>query len=127
MAALGEISSFRGEPALRLTRQEIATLSEPFQNALMGRFSYSRPSMEIIRRFITSLGLKGDCAVGLLDPKHVLLRPTLEEDYARLFARRIWYVRSSPMSISKWSLEFKANQELAAAPVWVALPDLPLP
>ena len=120
--ALGEVSTFRGEPALRLTKQDIAKLAEPFQNALVGRFAFTRPSMELIRKFITSLGLKGECAVGLLDQKHVLLRPALEEDYTRLFARRVWYVRSSPMSISKWSLEFKANQELAIALVWVAFP-----
>ena len=83
--------------------------------------------MELIRHFIPSLGLTAECAVGLLDQNHVLLRPSLEEDYTRLFARRVWYVRSSPMSISKWSLEFKANQELAIAPVWVAFPELPLP
>ncbi|XP_027169589.1 uncharacterized protein LOC113769330 [Coffea eugenioides] len=126
-AALGEVSSFRGEPTLRLSRQEIEQLSAPFKNALVGRFSYTRPAMDVIRKFLTSLGLKGDCAAGLLDSRHVLIRPALEEDYVYLFARRIWYVCSSPMAISKWSMDFKANQELAVAPVWVAFPDLPLP
>ena len=125
--ALGEVSSFRGEPALRLSRHDIETLSQPFQNALVGRFPFSRPTMEIIRKFITSIGLKGECAVGLLDSKHVLIRPSLEEDYTRLFARRLWYVQNSPMSLSKWSLEFKADHELAIAPVWVSFPELPIP
>nr|XP_027120477.1 uncharacterized protein LOC113737442 [Coffea arabica] len=91
--ALGEVSTFRGEPALRISRREIEQLSVPFQNSL----------------------------------KHVLIRPVLEEDYTRLFARRIWYVSSSPMSISKWSLEFKADQELSIAPIWVCFPELPIP
>ena len=51
----------------------------------------------------------------------------LEEDYIRLFARRIWYVSNSPMSISKSSLEFKADQELSITPIWVCFPELPIP
>ena len=65
--ALGEVSTFRGEPALRISRREIEQLSEPFQNSLVGRFSFNRPPMEVIRKFFLSLGLRGDCKVGLLD------------------------------------------------------------
>ena len=107
--ALGEGSTFRREPALRISRREIEQLSVPFQNSLVGRFSFSIPPMEVIRKFFLSLDLRGDYKVGLLDQKYVLIHSVLEENYTRLFARRIWYVSSSPMSISKWSLEFKAD------------------
>ena len=86
---IGEISRHRGEPALRLLRQDMINLAAPFRNALVGRFAASRPSMEAIRKFFVSLGLKSDCAVGLLDQRHILIRPTAEEDYTRLFLRRI--------------------------------------
>ncbi|XP_071928061.1 uncharacterized protein [Coffea arabica] len=49
----------------------------------LSRFALKLPSMEVIRRFFVTLGLKGSCSVGLLDSKHVLLQPEVEEDYTR--------------------------------------------
>ena len=56
---LGVVSTFRGEPSLRISRQEIESLAAPFHQALVGRFSAGRPSMEAIRKFFVTLGLKG--------------------------------------------------------------------
>ena len=109
----GQVSSYRGEPALRIAKSDILQLARPFQQALVGRFSYSHPPMETIRRFFLSLGLKGDCA----DANHILIRPSVEEDYTRLFVCRTWFIRSSPMTISKWSRAFQANTEISFAPV----------
>ncbi|XP_071916245.1 uncharacterized protein [Coffea arabica] len=78
---LGCCSSHRGEPALRLSQSDLHLLSTPFKNALVGRFPFRRPPMEVIRGFFVSLGLKGACEVGLLDLNHVLIRPSTEEDY----------------------------------------------
>jgi len=125
--SLGKISTFKGEPALLISRQELQLLSEPYKNALVGKFSMGRPSMEVLRQFIVSLGLKGDCPVGLLDDKHVLLRPMLEEDFTRLWFRHTWYIQSKPMTISKWTIDFRPNQESSLAPVWVSFPELPIP
>ncbi|XP_071933805.1 uncharacterized protein [Coffea arabica] len=124
---LGSLGSHRGEPALIISRQELTALAVPFRNALIGRFALRRPPMESIRKFFVSLGLKGEVSVGLLDAKHVLIRPSLEEDYSRLFIRRMWFFQNSPMAISKWSMDFKADQDYSIAPVWVTLPGLPLP
>ena len=51
--ALGVVSTFRGEPALRVSHQGISFLSEPFRNALVGRFAFSGPPMELIRKFLS--------------------------------------------------------------------------
>lgn len=83
--------------------------------------------MEVLRQFIVSLGLFSDCPVGLLDDKHVLLRPMLEEDFTRLWFRHTWYIQSKPMTISKWTISFRPNQESSLAPVWVSFPELPIP
>ena len=72
-------------------------LEEPFHNALVGRFAFRRPLMDVIRKFINSLGLKGECLVGSLDANHELIRPALEEDYMGLFLRRTWFIQNSPM------------------------------
>ena len=51
----------------------------------------------------------------------------MDEDFARIFFRRTWFVQSSSMMISKWMMDFMINQESSIAPVWVSLPGLPLP
>lgn len=55
----GVVSTYRGEPALRISKQEILQLAEPYRNALVGRFPYSRPPMDMIRKFISFFGTKG--------------------------------------------------------------------
>ena len=123
---IGEVSLYRGEPSLRLSRQDMCALAAPYRNALVGRFAAARPSMEVVRKFFVSLGLKGECDVGLLDQRHILIRPALEEDYTRLFLRRVWFVNNAPMVISKWTMDFKTNQEPSIVPIWVAFPGLPI-
>nr|XP_027099129.1 uncharacterized protein LOC113718420 [Coffea arabica] len=124
---LGGLGAYRGEPALLLSRSELSLLAEPFKNALVGRFALRRPSMEVIRKFFVTLGLKGECSVGLLDANHVLIQPSTEEDYTRLFVRRTWFIHNAPMTVSKWTLDFKSNKDSSIAPVWVCFPGLLLP
>ena len=121
------VSTHSGEPALRMSKQDIMQLAQPFHNVLIGRFSFSRPSMDVIRKFFLSLGHKGWCKVGLLDANHVLICPSAEEDSTRLFVRRTWYIQSSPMLISKWSLDFQASKKVLIALVWVSSPELLVP
>lgn len=71
--------------------------------------------------------LKGPCPIGLLDSKHILIRPSNDEDFTRLFVRRTWFVQNSPMTVSKWTLDFKPNQESSIVPIWVNFPYFPLP
>lgn len=52
-------------------------LAEPFKNALVGRFLFNMPSIEVIRKFVVSLGLKDKCDVGLLDSNNILIRLAL--------------------------------------------------
>ena len=57
--AVGRLGSYRGEPALVLSRQDMDNIAAPYHNVLVGRFAFSRPPMEVISRFFTALGLKG--------------------------------------------------------------------
>ena len=43
--------------------------------------------MELIRKFFTSLRLKGTFKVSLLDNQHVLIQLDVENDYSRLWVR----------------------------------------
>lgn len=69
--------------------------------------------------FFVSLGLKGDCPVGLLERNHVLIHPSVEEDYTRLFARRVWYVW---ISFPKLALPFFQHSQLVKLALAVGRP-----
>lgn len=65
--------------------------------------------------------------MGLLDANHVIIQLSIEEDYTRIFIRRIWFINKSPMTVSKWTLDFTANHEMPIALLWVNFSGLPLP
>lgn len=74
-------------------------MARPFKLALVGKFSFGRPSMDIIRKFFISLGLKGNSQISLLDNRHILIKLLLEEDYSRIWVRQTWYVNGRGMRI----------------------------
>ena len=46
---VGSIGTHRGEPAVVVSQEKLSKLAEPFQNVLIGRFAFGRPSLEDIR------------------------------------------------------------------------------
>lgn len=71
--------------------------------------------------------MKGDYFVGLLDSNHVLLRRTSDDDFTSLWCRKTWYIGSLSMSISRWTIDFRPDQESSLALVWVNFLGLSLP
>lgn len=45
------VSFVRGEPAIHFTTVEIQSMVEPFKLSLVGKFSFGRPPMDLIRNF----------------------------------------------------------------------------
>ena len=74
-------SSFKGKPAVFFLDGDVFALSAPFKLALVGKFSRGRPTMEELRKFFQAVGYKGVYSLGWLDPRHVLITFTSEEDY----------------------------------------------
>ena len=66
---IGACSSLKGEPVFLTSREAEMKLVEPLSNALVGPFAFFRPSMESIRKFFMTLGLRGACVTPLLLPK----------------------------------------------------------
>lgn len=91
---------------VQLLPTEVQAMIVPFKFLLVGKFSYNRPRMEIIRNFFASLGLKEKSQVSLLDNWHVLIQLNLEEDYSRLWVKQAWYVSRSAMQIFKQTTDF---------------------
>ena len=84
MIPIKTVTSFKGEPNMQFSTAEIQAMAIPFKLTLVGKFSYNRPSMELIRNFFNTLRLKGTFKVSLLDNRHVLIQLDVEEDYSRL-------------------------------------------
>ena len=125
-SAQATASTHRGEPALIFSQEVIHKLSDPFRYALVGKFARGRPSLELVRKFFVTLDLKQPVSVGLLDPRHILIRVADERDYHRLWLRAVWYVQGRPMKLFKWTPSFHVDREPSVVPVWVSLPKLPI-
>ena len=83
--AFRQSSTHRGEPVIFFTEEEINIMAAPFKLSLVGKFSFSHPPIDIIRKFF---GLKGNVEISLLDPCHILIQLHLEEDYTRIWLRQ---------------------------------------
>ena len=99
-------------------------MAEPFKLALVGKFSFGRPPMDVIRKFFISLRLKGNSQISLLDNRHILIKLEIEEDYSRIWVRQSLYLNGRGMIIFKWSTEFCCLVESPIVPIWVYFPYL---
>lgn len=95
------VSLLLGEPAIYFSTAKIQSLAEPFKLSHVGEFSFSRTPMDVIRKFIVSLSLKGSMLVSLLDYRHVLIKLQLKEDYYRIWVRQSRNVNGKSMHIFK--------------------------
>ncbi|KAH9715523.1 hypothetical protein KPL71_021088 [Citrus sinensis] len=98
----------------------------PFKLTLVGKFSYNRPSVELICKFFNTLRLKGTFKVSLLDNRHVLIQLDVEENYSCLWVRQTWYINGSAMRIFKWTTDFRCSEESPIVLVWISFPYLPV-
>ena len=82
--------------------------------------------MENLRKYFQAMGFQGVYSLGLLHPRHVLIRFGLEEDYLRYWLRGVWNFQGFIIRTFKWSPSFSVAIESPFAPVWVSLPGLPI-
>ena len=80
---------------------EVKAMAIPFKLTLVSKFSYNRSYMELIRNFFSSLGLKENSQISLLDNCHILIKLDVEEDYTRLWVKQTWYINGNAMRIFK--------------------------
>lgn len=118
------VASFKGDPALFFSADEVRALAKPFDLALVGKFSYGRPSMAALRKEFHTI--KGAFTIGWLDLRHVLIRFTVEEDYVRLWMKGNWNLLGFPMRVFKWTPEFQISAEPSLVPIWVSFENLPI-
>lgn len=78
-----------GEPRIIWEEEEVEQMiiEENIEFAVVGKFSYGSPEIQELRKLIAKqCELKGECKIGLLSNRHVLIRASCLENYVNLFS-----------------------------------------
>ncbi|CAI9108928.1 OLC1v1008636C1 [Oldenlandia corymbosa var. corymbosa] len=113
-------------PTLESEDDEFEKLVAPHRLSLVGKFSYGRPKIEKIHKVFKKIGFNGGYTLGLMNPRHVLIRFEQEDDYQRCWIRTFWNIAGFSMRILKWKLGFRFEEDPLVVPIWVSLFDLPV-
>jgi len=119
---LKPISYLHGEPQVIWEVEKVYQMivNENLEYAVIGKFSYGWPDIQDLRKLIPKqCELKGECNIGLLSNKYVLIRATLLEDYVHLLSKPAFYITqnnwSFPMRTLKWDPMFNPEEETTTA------------
>ncbi|KAG5596450.1 hypothetical protein H5410_037682 [Solanum commersonii] len=130
--SLKPVNLLYGEPIVVFDSKDIETFitEENLKYALIAKFSHGRPELPDLWKILPQqLGFKGECNIGLLESRHVLLRFTLKEDYIAIFSktnRSIMFAGTViPFRIQKWTPSFSPREENSIAMAWISFPSLP--
>ncbi|VFQ73124.1 unnamed protein product [Cuscuta campestris] len=122
----GKVTGYQnGIPYVTFTKNDISELSVRFKHALVATFK-TCPPFSTMKSFMQKLGLLGDFNVTILSTRSFLLNFQREEDYVRIFLRRVWRVYGQDMTITKWSPSLSSNVDNPILPIWIAFLDLPI-
>ncbi|WMV41601.1 hypothetical protein MTR67_034986 [Solanum verrucosum] len=123
------ISYLHGEPRILWEEEEVTQMihKENLQYDVIGKFFYGMLEIKKLRKIIPKqCELKGECNVGLLGNRHVLIM----EDYVKLLSKPAFYLTqrqwSNPMRTLKWDHMFDPEEEMAIAIAWISFPGFPL-
>ncbi|KAG5583448.1 hypothetical protein H5410_054075 [Solanum commersonii] len=126
------IAYLHGEPRIVWEEEEVEhmIIKENLQFKVIGKFSYGWPEIQEIRRLISKhCELRGECKIGLLSNRHVIIRASCLEDYVNLLSKLAFYLLhqrwSYPMRTLKWDSLFDPEKETSRAIAWISFPTLP--
>lgn len=117
---------FNGMPAIAFLDSEVEKLAEPFELALVGKFSYGVPKIYEVTKMIKELRLKGGFTVSFMDKNHVLIKLFREEDLTNLWLTENPNVSGIPIRFFKRSPRFSLEDESPVVPIWVTFENLPV-
>ncbi|CAI9102756.1 OLC1v1001076C1 [Oldenlandia corymbosa var. corymbosa] len=120
------IKFINGTPTLEYEEDEFERLDAPHRLCLVGKFSYGRPKMDEIHKEFKKIGFNGAYTLGLMNPRHVLIRFEQEDDYQRCWIRTFWNIGGFSMRILKWTPGFRFEEDPQVVPIWVSFFDLPI-
>lgn len=116
----------QGEPAAFFSPDEINTSCRPFDNAIVAKTPAGRPPYHDIRAHLMQrFRFKRDFTLSALDGRHMLLRFQDHEDYLQVLLKDSLFIHGKPFWFSKWTLNFRPDEDSPVVPVWMDFPGLP--
>lgn len=87
--------SHQGEPGVCFTYDEIHRSVDPLRFSLIAKFSSGRPSVDEIRPHVrTHWMMNSEVHIGLLDPRHVIMRFSSQEDFIQAWTRESLVIKA---------------------------------
>ncbi|KAF3622347.1 hypothetical protein FXO38_31333 [Capsicum annuum] len=87
-----------GEPRITWKVSEVQSMviQENLQYAIVGKFSYGKPVVNELRKMIPNqCGIKGDCMIGVLDERNILIKLNQLLDYVKLLSTIAYYIKAN--------------------------------
>ncbi|WMV24704.1 hypothetical protein MTR67_018089 [Solanum verrucosum] len=126
------VTMVQGEPNVTWKSSEVKNLiiQENLQYAIIGKFSYGKPEIGELRKAIPKhCGIKGECTIGVLDSRYILIRLSTLEDYVQLLSTSAYYIKAKEnywqMRTLKWDPWFEPDVEITIGVTWISMLDLP--
>ncbi|CAA0822157.1 Unknown protein [Striga hermonthica] len=92
--------------------------AEPFDNALILKFSFTVPSLRDLSVSLVKLGFKGRVTSKFLNYNHYLLYFELKEDYNSIWIKTHLNIFGCPGRVFKYTPDFSFVEESSIVPVW---------
>ncbi|KAH0709547.1 hypothetical protein KY284_010974 [Solanum tuberosum] len=119
---LKPIEFIHGEPTVRFTMEEREQFGreEGLHQAVIIKFAYGKPVLSELRKLLPKqFDVKGNCNIGQLDFRHLLIRFDLCEDFVQFDGEEYFFKKKL------WMPSFNPKEETPKAWVWILLPELP--
>ncbi|KAF8394134.1 hypothetical protein HHK36_020340 [Tetracentron sinense] len=101
---------YQGEPAIFLTPDESSKLANPLKLSLVAKCSYGRPAFPVIREFFKkNFHLKFYYHIGVIDPRHLLIRFVAEEDFLTVYLKEYCYINEGAAKAAVGVIEVQDN------------------
>ncbi|KAL6528987.1 hypothetical protein OROMI_028873 [Orobanche minor] len=111
-AVLGSVDFSTTFPTVIFTADECEQVSSFYRFAIIGKFSYGKPSNHMISQQLKTEGF-GTCKVHFLNGKHVLINLSSKLLCDKLWMRREFIFAGFPMRMFRWDPFFNFKEEPA--------------
>ncbi|VFQ69265.1 unnamed protein product [Cuscuta campestris] len=115
---------YKDAPSVEFTSEEENVLAGKFNRTLVGRCS-SRIHLSEVEKFLIKGGYK-EFKLRRLNSFELIFIFKQDEDYLRLFHRKVWRIGACAITINKWTTKHSKLRDSPVMPVWVEIFNLPL-
>ncbi|KAG5582925.1 hypothetical protein H5410_053552 [Solanum commersonii] len=108
-------------------KRQVFAQEEGLHQAIIIKFSFDTLEVKDLRTVLPKhLGIKGNCLVGLLARRHILLRIDQYEDHVVALSKSVSLLPfcgdQHLYRVFPWTIDFNSREETSMTAVWISLP-----